>query len=79
MVPSMDAIFHLFKIDLYSTRVDLQMFKKLVLLISSYFTTCLGWGWVGGWVGGEKLRIKLNSALLELDLGLSLAKTETEL
>jgi hypothetical protein len=28
---------------------------------------------VGGWVGGEKLRIKLNSAQLELDLGLSLA------
>ena len=33
-------------------------------------------GWVGGWVGvgGEKLKIKLNSAQLELDLGLSLAK-----
>jgi hypothetical protein len=30
-------------------------------------------GWVGG-VGGEKLKIKLNSAQLELDLGLSLAK-----
>ena len=29
-------------------------------------------GWVG--VGGEKLKIKLNSAQLELDLGLSLAK-----
>jgi hypothetical protein len=26
------------------------------------------------WVGGEKLKIKLNSAQLELDLGLSLAK-----
>ena len=29
-----------------------------------------GWGWG---VGGEKLTIKLNSAQLELDLGLSLA------
>ena len=26
------------------------------------------------WVGGEKLRIKLNSAQLKLELGLSLAK-----
>jgi hypothetical protein len=36
------------------------------LLISSYFTTCPDGG-------GEKLKIKLNSAQLELDLGLSLA------
>jgi hypothetical protein len=28
-------------------------------------------------VGGEKLKIKLNSAQLELDLGLSLAKVST--
>ena len=31
-------------------------------------------GWVGGWLGGlEKLGIKLNSARLQLGLGLSLA------
>ena len=29
---------------------------------------------MGGWVGGEKLKIKLNSGQLELELGLSLAK-----
>jgi hypothetical protein len=29
---------------------------------------------VGGWVCGEKLKLKLNSAQLELELGLSLAK-----
>jgi hypothetical protein len=36
---------------------------------------------VGGWVGvgGEKLKIKLNSAQLELDLGLSLAKLDHKL
>jgi hypothetical protein len=34
-----------------------------------------GGGWVGGWwVGGVKLKLKLNSAQLTLELGLSLAK-----
>jgi hypothetical protein len=28
---------------------------------------------LGGWVGGEKSKLKLNSAQLELELGLSLA------
>ena len=31
-------------------------------------------GWVVGWVGGEKSKLKLNSVQLELELGLSLAK-----
>ena len=31
-------------------------------------------GYVGGRVGGVKLKIKLNSAQLELEFGLSLAK-----
>jgi hypothetical protein len=66
---SIEVVFHVFKIDLYSIRVDLHMLKGKFVLISSYFTTCPG-GW---WVGGEKLKIKLNSAQLELDLGLSLA------
>ena len=30
-------------------------------------------GWVGGRVGGVKLKLKLNSAQLKLELGLSLA------
>ena len=30
---------------------------------------------MGGWLGGEKSKLKLNSAQLELELGLSLAKT----
>jgi hypothetical protein len=39
----------------------------------------VGGGWVGGWVvvgwvGGVKLKLKLNSAQLKLEFGLSLAK-----
>jgi hypothetical protein len=30
-------------------------------------------GWVVGWLGGVKLKLKLNSAQLKLELGLSLA------
>ena len=40
--------------------------------LGSFSGTFPGGGW--GWVVGEKLKIKLNSAQLELDLGLSLAK-----
>jgi hypothetical protein len=54
--------------------VDLPM---LTGKFCSFFTTSLlarGWGWG---VGGEKLTIKLISAQLELDLGLSLAILQT--
>ena len=31
-------------------------------------------GWLVGWLGGVKLKLKLNSAQLKLELGLSLEK-----
>jgi hypothetical protein len=34
---------------------------------------------VGGWVGGVKLKLKLNSAQLKLELGLSLAIIKQQL
>ena len=36
-------------------------------------------GWVGGWVAGSRVIIKLNSAQLELELGLSLAKINQQI
>jgi hypothetical protein len=59
--------------------------KKMQELVSSSMPTeakfqdsllsrVVGWWVVGGWVGGEKSKLKLNSAQLELELGLSLAK-----
>ena len=72
---SMEVVFHffkIFKIYLYSTRVDLPMLNsKFCSFPAISLLARVGGGWG---VGGEKLKIKLNSAQLELDLGLSLAK-----
>jgi hypothetical protein len=46
----------------------------MVYLFRLNFKFCYFPGWGGGWVGGSELKIKLNSAQLELELGLSLAK-----
>jgi hypothetical protein len=61
-------VFKIFKIDLYSIRVDLPMLKSKFCSFPAISLLAR----VGGGVGGEKLKIKLNSAKLELDLGLSL-------
>ena len=64
-----------YSIASYVSLLSGQLIKSdiLVYLLRLNFKFRYFPGWVGGWLGGVKLKLKLNSAQLKLELGLSLA------